>query len=374
MSDQFERLKAALADRYAIERELGSGGMAIVYLAEDLKHRRKVAVKVLRPELAAALGPERFVREIEIAAQLTHPHILALFDSGEASGFLYYVMPYIKGESLRERLDSEEKLSVDDGIRLTEQVASALTYAHEQGVVHRDIKPENILLAGDQAIVADFGIARAIQVADQKPRVGHQGAGDRQHLLLAPRELTAHVSPPFGQLWKQLEDFLTAPWIGVAGAVGGGCQQVFIDTQVREYLSSLGHQPDTGLRHLVGRQVADGPPLEVDFSRMGRHHAHDSVNGRGLAHAVAAEQGHHLAGADLERNAEQHLASAVRGLDLGYPLHGSPSVLSQVGPAHLIVGADHLGSTRRDCTAINQHGYAIGQREDHVHVVLDHEN
>ncbi len=165
MSDQFERLKAALADRYAIERELGSGGMAIVYLAEDLKHRRKVAVKVLRPELAATLGPERFLREIEIAAQLTHPHILPLFDSGEASGFLYYVMPYIKGESLRERLDSEEKLSVDDGIRLTEQVASALTYAHEQGVVHRDIKPENILLAGDQAIVADFGIARAIQVA-----------------------------------------------------------------------------------------------------------------------------------------------------------------------------------------------------------------
>ena len=139
--------------------------MAIVYLAEDLKHRRKVAVKVLRPELAATLGAELFLREIGIAANLNHPHILPLFDSGEADGFLYYVMPYVEGESLRERLDREEKLSVDDGIRLTDQVASALTYAHEQGVVHRDIKPENILLAGDQAIVADFGIARAIQVA-----------------------------------------------------------------------------------------------------------------------------------------------------------------------------------------------------------------
>ena len=165
MPDLLDRLKAALADRYSIQRELGSGGMAIVYLAEDLKHRRKVAVKVLRPELAATLGPERFLREIGIAANLNHPHILPLFDSGEADGFLYYVMPYVVGESLRERLDREEKLSVDDGIRLTDQVASALTYAHEQGVVHRDIKPENILLAGDQAIVADFGIARAIQVA-----------------------------------------------------------------------------------------------------------------------------------------------------------------------------------------------------------------
>ncbi len=165
MTDTFERLKAALADRYAVERELGSGGMAIVYLAEDRKHRRKVAVKVLRPELAATLGAERFVREIEIAANLTHPHILSLFDSGEADGFLYYVMPFIEGESLRRRLEREEKLDVQEAIRLTDQVASALSYAHERGLVHRDIKPENILLHGDQAIVADFGIARAVEVA-----------------------------------------------------------------------------------------------------------------------------------------------------------------------------------------------------------------
>jgi serine/threonine-protein kinase len=139
--------------------------MATVYLAEDLKHHRRVAVKVLRPELAATLGAERFVREIEIAAGLTHPHILPLHDSGDTDGFLYYVMPYIEGESLRERLNCEGKLSVEDTIRITDQVASALSYAHERGVVHRDVKPENIMLAGDQAIVADFGIARAVQVA-----------------------------------------------------------------------------------------------------------------------------------------------------------------------------------------------------------------
>jgi tetratricopeptide (TPR) repeat protein len=165
MADALNHLTAALADRYTIERELGSGGMATVYLAEDLKLQRQVALKVLKPELAAAVGAERFVREIEIAAGLTHPHILPLHDSGEADSFLYYVMPYIEGESLRDRLDREGKLSVDNTVRITDQVASALSHAHERGVVHRDVKPENILLAGDQAIVADFGIARAVGVA-----------------------------------------------------------------------------------------------------------------------------------------------------------------------------------------------------------------
>jgi serine/threonine-protein kinase len=165
MGDELDRLKTALADRYTIQRELGAGGMATVYLAEDLKHHRQVAIKVLRPELAASLGIERFVREIEIAANLTHPHILPLFDSGEADGFLYYVMPFIEGESLREQLDREGKLNVKEAIRLTDQVASALSHAHEHGLVHRDIKPENVLLAGDQAIVADFGIARAVAAA-----------------------------------------------------------------------------------------------------------------------------------------------------------------------------------------------------------------
>jgi serine/threonine-protein kinase len=165
MSDDLDRLKAALSARYAFERELGQGGMAFVYLARDLKHHRSVAVKVLRPELAAALGPERFLREIEIAARLTHPHVLPLYESGEAEGVLYYVMPYVEGESLRDRLDREKQLPLEDGLRIARDIASALAYAHSRDVVHRDIKPENILLAGGEAFVADFGIARAITAA-----------------------------------------------------------------------------------------------------------------------------------------------------------------------------------------------------------------
>ena len=160
-----DRLTAALAERYAIERELGAGGMATVYLAEDLKHRRHVAIKVLRPELAGALGPERFLREIEIAARLDHPHILPLYDSGEADGFLYFVMPFVEGESLRDRLEREKQLPLDDATQIAREVADALSYAHSRDVVHRDIKPENIMLAGGHARVADFGIARAITAA-----------------------------------------------------------------------------------------------------------------------------------------------------------------------------------------------------------------
>ncbi len=144
MTDTFDRLKSALADRYVIEREIGAGGLATVYLAEDLKHHRKVAVKVLRPDLAAALGPERFLREIEIAARLTHPHILPLHDSGEADGFLYYVMPYIEGESLRAKLAREGELPITDAVRILRDVVDALTDAHAHGVVHRDIKPDQV--------------------------------------------------------------------------------------------------------------------------------------------------------------------------------------------------------------------------------------
>jgi serine/threonine-protein kinase len=165
MADVLDRLRTVLADRYAIERELGSGGMATVYLAEDLKHERQVALKVLRPELAAALGPERFLQEIKIAANLHHPHILPLYDSGEAEGFLYYVMPYVEGESLRDRLAREKQLAIDDALQVAREVADALSYAHSHGVIHRDIKPENILLESGHAVVADFGIARAVDAA-----------------------------------------------------------------------------------------------------------------------------------------------------------------------------------------------------------------
>jgi len=161
VADLRSRLAPALADRYVIEREIGQGGAAIVYLARDLKHGRAVAVKVLRPELGLSLGADRFLREIRIAAGLNHPHILAVHDSGEANGLLYYVMPYVEGESLRERLRREGPLPIDEALRIAREVADALSYAHSQGVIHRDIKPGNILLVGGHAVVADFGIAVA---------------------------------------------------------------------------------------------------------------------------------------------------------------------------------------------------------------------
>ncbi|MCH8992077.1 MAG: protein kinase [Acidobacteria bacterium] len=165
MTDTIARLKDALSDRYSIERELGAGGMATVYLAEDLKHRRKVAVKVLRSELAAVIGAERFLIEIEVTANLQHPNILPLYDSGVADSFLYYVMPYIEGETLRDLLNREKQLGVEETVEIAKSVAAALSFAHERGVIHRDIKPENILLQSGQALVADFGIALAVSQA-----------------------------------------------------------------------------------------------------------------------------------------------------------------------------------------------------------------
>ena len=165
MSEITGKLTTALADRYKIERHLGEGGMATVYLAEDLKHHRKVAVKVLRPELAAVLGAERFVQEITTTANLQHPHILPLFDSGEADSFLYYVMPFIDGETLRDKLNRETQLGIEEAVRITTDVADALDYAHRNNVIHRDIKPENILLHDGRPMVADFGIALAVSAA-----------------------------------------------------------------------------------------------------------------------------------------------------------------------------------------------------------------
>jgi serine/threonine-protein kinase len=165
MTDLPSRLTTALSDRYRIERELGEGGMATVYLAEDLKHDRRVAIKVLKPELAAVLGAERFVQEIKTTAALSHPHILPLFDSGEAGGFLFYVMPYIEGETIRDRLNRESQLGVEEAVRITREVADALDYAHRNGVIHRDIKPENILLHDGRPMVMDFGIALAVSAA-----------------------------------------------------------------------------------------------------------------------------------------------------------------------------------------------------------------
>jgi eukaryotic-like serine/threonine-protein kinase len=190
LTDATGLLSAALAEHYNVERELGRGGMATVYLAHDRKHERKVAIKVLKPELSAVLGAERFLQEIKVTAHLQHPHILPLFDSGIVEGLVYYVMPYVAGESLRQALRRERQFPIEDAVRIAGEVASALDYAHRQGVIHRDIKPENILLHENQAIVADFGIALAVRAAGG-PRVTETGLSLGTPEYMSPEQAAA---------------------------------------------------------------------------------------------------------------------------------------------------------------------------------------
>ncbi|MDQ3138564.1 MAG: serine/threonine protein kinase, partial [Gemmatimonadota bacterium] len=202
MSDISDRLRAALSARYVLEHEAGAGGMAIVYRAHDVRHNRTVAVKVVRPELAGALGIDRFLREIELAARLQHPHILPVFDSGavdegSAAAVPWFVMPFVEGESLRQRLQRESRLPIDAAVTLAAEVADALAYAHAQGVVHRDIKPENILLSGGHAVVADFGVAKAIErgaaassVADTAPQLTRVGFAVGTPQYMSPEQAT----------------------------------------------------------------------------------------------------------------------------------------------------------------------------------------
>jgi serine/threonine-protein kinase len=192
MSDAVTRLNAALEGRYVIERELGEGGMATVYLADDLKHERKVALKVLKPELAAVVGAERFLAEIKTTANLQHPHILPLFDSGEADNFLFYVMPYVEGESLREKLEREKQLPVGEAVHIAVAIAGALDYAHRHGVIHRDIKPPNILIHEGQPVVADFGIALAVGAAGGA-RLTETGLSVGTPYYMSPEQATGDV-------------------------------------------------------------------------------------------------------------------------------------------------------------------------------------
>ena len=227
MPELLGRLQSALADRYRLDREVGAGGMATVYLAEDVRHDRRVALKVLRPELAAVIGAERFLAEIKLTANLQHPHILPLFDSGEADGYLFYVMPFVEGETLRDRLNREKQLPVADAVRITTEVASALDYAHRHGVIHRDIKPENILLHDGQALVADFGIALAASKAGGA-RMTETGMSLGTPHYMSPeqamgeREITARSD--VYALGAVLYEMLTGepPFTGRDGAGGGG--------------------------------------------------------------------------------------------------------------------------------------------------------
>jgi eukaryotic-like serine/threonine-protein kinase len=196
-----ERLQSRLADRYAVERELGKGGMATVFLAKDIRHDRDVAIKVLHPELSASIGADRFEREIKLSAKLQHPHILGLIDSGEADGLLYYVMPFVKGEALRDRLDREGQLPIEDAIQIALETADALGYAHAQGIIHRDIKPENILLSGGHALVADFGIARAATEAGGQ-KLTQTGMAVGTPVYMAPEQSVGDAVGPTSDLYS----------------------------------------------------------------------------------------------------------------------------------------------------------------------------
>src|SRR5512147_659052 len=222
-----ERLTVALAGRYRIERELGAGGMATVYLAEDLKHDREVAIKVLKPELAAVLGAERFVVEIKTTAALQHPHILPLFDSGSADGFLYYVMPYIRGETLRDKLNRETQLGVDEAVRIAREVADALDYAHRHGVIHRDIKPENILLHDGRPMVADFGIALAVSAA-AGGRITETGLSLGTPHYMSPEQATAEKEISGRSDIYSLASVLYEMLTGQPPHLGGSAQQIIM--------------------------------------------------------------------------------------------------------------------------------------------------
>ena len=244
LADLLDRLRAALGDRYRVERELGHGGMAIVLLAEDVKLNRKVALKVLQPDLALGIGPARFLQEIAIAAQLAHPHILPLHDSGEADGLLYYVMPYVEGESLRDRLRRERRLSVEEAIQIARQVADALSYAHSHDVIHRDIKPDNILLEAGHAVVSDFGIARAMTVAGGN-ELGETGFALGTPAYMSPEQAVAGRNVDGRSDLYSLGCVLYEALCGEPPFAGQGSVKEIIAAQVLETPEPLGaKRPD----------------------------------------------------------------------------------------------------------------------------------
>jgi len=267
-----QRLTAAIADRYRIERELGQGGMATVYLAEDLKHDRKVALKVLKPELAAVLGAERFVVEIKTTASLQHPHILPLFDSGTADGFLFYVMPFVQGETLRDKLTRETQLGVDEAVRIAGDVADALHYAHASGIIHRDIKPENILLANGRPMVADFGIALAVSAA-AGGRMTETGLSLGTPHYMSPEQATAEKEITARSDVYSLASVLYEMLAGVPPHEGGSAQQtimrIITDTPrpVSDLRKSVPPHVEAAVMKALEKLPADRFASAADFAR-----------------------------------------------------------------------------------------------------------
>jgi len=270
--DRITRLNAALADRYRIEREVGAGGMATVYLASDLRHQRRVALKVLKPELAAVVGADRFLAEITTTANLQHPNILPLFDSGEADGFLFYVMPFIEGESLRGRIDREKQLPVDEAIRIATDVAEALQAAHDEGVIHRDIKPANILMSKGRPLVADFGIALAVSVAGGG-RLTETGLSMGTPFYMSPEQASADREPsPASDVYSLgcvLYEMLTGDPPHTASSAQAVLAKILTDRPVAptEVRASVPPHVDAAIRRSLEKLPADRFQRAHDFAR-----------------------------------------------------------------------------------------------------------
>ena len=293
MSDAVTRLNAALEGRYAIERKLGEGGMATVYLADDIKHNRKVALKVLKPELAAVVGAERFLAEIQVTANLQHPHILPLFDSGEADSFLFYVMPYVEGETLRDRIDREKQLPVDEAVGLASKVAGALQHAHENGVIHRDIKPGNILIQGGEPVVADFGIALAVGAAGGS-RLTETGLSVGTPYYMSPEQATGDQALGPASDTYALACVLYEMLVGEAPYLGNTAQAVLGKIIAGKPVSATEHRPsipanvDAALRCALEKLPADRFTSAQEFVRaLGDEHFRHGEVEAGVGAAVS---------------------------------------------------------------------------------------
>ncbi|MBL8998834.1 MAG: serine/threonine protein kinase, partial [Gemmatimonadetes bacterium] len=302
-------LSAALAGRYTLEREVGAGGMATVYLARDLKHDRRVAIKVLKPELGAVLGVERFLSEIKVTANLQHPNLLPLFESGQAEGLLYYVMPYVEGETLRARLEREKQLPVEEAIRLSVAIAQGLDYAHRRGVIHRDLKPENILLADGQPLVADFGIALAVSNAGGQ-RVTQTGLSLGTPHYMSPEQATGDravdARTDIYSLGAMTYEMLT----GEAPHSGGTAQAIIAKLMTEEVRPlqvlrrSVPPHVDATVRHALEKLAADRFATAGEFAL--------ALQGKGdaspLARYLPATNGAHAATARRGIGVRERLA------------------------------------------------------------------
>jgi serine/threonine-protein kinase len=365
MSDVTSRLADALDDRYGIERHLGEGGMATVYLAQDLKHDRQVALKVLRPELAAVIGAERFLQEIKVTANLQHPHILPLHDSGEAGSFLYYVMPYVEGDTLRDKLARERQLDIDEAVTLTRSVASALDYAHRQGVIHRDIKPENVLIHDGQPLVADFGIALAVSHASGQ-RLTETGLSIGTPHYMSPeqamgdRELDARSD--VYSLGAMLYEMLTGdpPYTGTSA-------QAIVAKVITEKAPPVTAARETVPPHVAAAVAKALQKMPADRFRSAADFA-AALGNPAFATAAAAHVASptHAAARPSGRTALAGWAAAgVLAVALGTVLLLRPDATSPAGPTVLTLdpGIDSLSRLARVRVARDGRTFAIERRE-----------